>query len=106
MSTEIKTSGLLLKIGSPANPAVKGKQAGPLQASSDKPAPLDSVSVTDKASRLLALEDTLASLPVVDHEKVAAIKQAIADGSYQVNSERIAAKLIAFESGQGGSRTN
>jgi len=61
----------------------------------------DSVSLTDTAARLRSLEASLAEMPEVDNERVAAIQQAIEDGSYQVNAERIADKILNFEASFG-----
>jgi negative regulator of flagellin synthesis FlgM len=57
----------------------------------------DSVSLTDAAARLQRLEAALANHPVVDKQRVADIRQALADGSYRTNPERVADKLLALE---------
>lgn len=57
----------------------------------------DSVSLTDTAARLRKLEGTLSELPEVDSGRVADIQAAIADGSYQINVDKIADKLLDFE---------
>lgn len=57
----------------------------------------DTVTVTGEATRLQEMEQSLSSSPVVDSEKVARIKQALADGNYQPNPEAIADKMIELE---------
>ena len=49
------------------------------------------------AQTLEKIRESLASQPVVDREKVESIKQALQDGTYKINSENIATKLIEFE---------
>ena len=67
------------------------------QASNGRPSTSDTVSLTDTSAQLRSIESSLASLPVVDTQRVEAIKLAIADGSYQVDAESVADKLIDFE---------
>ncbi len=57
----------------------------------------DRVSVTDTASRLQKIEEELSAMPGINHEKVAEIKKALADGTFTLDPARIAEKLIAFE---------
>ncbi len=57
------------------------------------------VTVTDSALKMLKIEETLAQMPSFDAQKVESIKQALSDGSYTINSDRIAAKLINFDQG-------
>lgn len=44
-----------------------------------------------------AIEERLRDLPEVDSERVAQIRQAIAQGNYSVDSTRIADKLLNLE---------
>jgi len=56
------------------------------------------VQITDSARQLAALEQAIRTLPDVDESRVASIRAAIANGSYQVSPDRIAEKLLRFES--------
>jgi negative regulator of flagellin synthesis FlgM len=66
--------------------------------------PANPVQITDQARQLAALEQTVNSLPVVNEAKVARIRQAIEDGSYQVVPERIADKLLRMDRELGAAR--
>lgn len=54
-----------------------------------------SVSINPLASQMAAAEQEIRERPAFDAEKVAAIKDAIAAGKFQINPEAIADSLIA-----------
>lgn len=57
----------------------------------------DSVSITDAARRLAALQEHIASLPEVDAQRVTELRQAIEQGKYHANPGAIADKLLQLE---------
>ncbi len=57
----------------------------------------DSINLTNSATRIKALEELVAHLPIVDTKKIEQIQNSINDGTYEINPERIAEKMIQFE---------
>ncbi len=55
------------------------------------------VELSKDARQLQNLTDKIAAQPSVNSEKVAQLKQAIAEGSYQVDNQRVASKLLGLE---------
>jgi len=59
----------------------------------------DTVTLTDSARSLHKIEEAVAKAPVVDAQKVAAVKQAIGSGTYKIDAGRVAGKMLKFERG-------
>jgi negative regulator of flagellin synthesis FlgM len=59
----------------------------------------DTVTLTNSARSLQKIEEAVAKTPVVNAAKVAAVKQAVNSGTYQVNAGQVADKLLQFERG-------
>jgi negative regulator of flagellin synthesis FlgM len=53
-----------------------------------------SVSLSSEAKTLGRLEQAVHTSPDVDEQKVASIKQAVADGRYQIDANRIAERML------------
>ena len=84
--------------GSNGNGVVTDKSQGENSAAS-APAPQagDTVTLTNSARSLQLIESAVANAPVVNTAKVAAVKQAINSGTYQVNAGQVADKMLQFE---------
>ena len=57
----------------------------------------DSIEITAMAQGIKKAFESTSSVTIVDVDRVAAVKKALADGSYQINAERIAEKMIQYE---------
>jgi negative regulator of flagellin synthesis FlgM len=57
----------------------------------------DSVSLTDQAEKLRALESSIEKQPVVDTKRVESIRSAVLDGTYTVDANKTAEKMADFE---------
>ena len=57
----------------------------------------ESVSITDTARRLAALQETIAGMPEVDAARVTELRQAIERGQYHADPEKIASRLLQLE---------
>lgn len=65
--------------------------------SSESSAGRDKVSLTDTAERLKALEHQLAMQPEIDKNRVNKVQDALSNGEYKVDPQRVADKMMAFE---------
>lgn len=84
--------------GSNGNPVVTDKaQADGTSAAAAQTG--DTLTLTSSARSLQKIEEAIAKAPVVDTGKVAAVKQAVQSGNYQVDAGRVADKMLQFESG-------
>jgi len=54
----------------------------------------EDVQITSTASRMASLGQKLNALPAIDGARVARISQSLADGSYSISADRIAAGLL------------
>lgn len=91
--------------GGSLDPIRGGKPAGSAPGSGSgvsAGADADSVHITDSARALAALSQAIQSVPDVDTARVATLQQAIASGSYSIDSEGIAARLLQTEQDLGG----
>lgn len=101
MSTEIQSGKIPANVISPSasntlDNGHKAKSGSPTTGAAI--GIIDTVSMTDQAARLKELESTLSAYPDVNASLVAEMKQAIADGSLEMNFEDTAADLIEIES--------
>lgn len=106
MSTDIQTGKIPATVisSSASNTLDNGQKAKSGSTSQATPPGItDTVSVTDQAARLKELESTLATYPEVNSSLVAEMKQAIADGSLEINFDDTAADLIDIESARSNS---
>lgn len=57
----------------------------------------DSVAITATAQELKKTLESSSSATLIDIERVSAVKKALADGTYQVDAEKIAEKMMQHE---------
>ncbi|QUM83856.1 flagellar biosynthesis anti-sigma factor FlgM [Moritella sp. 28] len=74
------------------------QNGNPAQTSPQRIAQGDSVNITSQAKSLTAMEHDLAQGTPVNTSKVESLKKAIADGSYQVDANKLAKNMSNFES--------
>ena len=97
--------------GSPSQAAQALRQAQPGTAptatpkSDAAPASADAVTVTDLGQRLQKLSESVENLPVVDQNRVSALRESIASGQYELDDQQIAEKLTQLEQQLGTPRS-
>ncbi len=58
----------------------------------------DSITLTESAKLIQQLEKQLGSVPVVDSDKVAEVRENLNSGNYSISTERVAEKFVRYES--------
>jgi negative regulator of flagellin synthesis FlgM len=66
-------------------------------AAATTPASGDTVNLTRSGLLMSKLEELVHGLPVVDVERVRSVKEALASGSYAVNDQAVADKMIRLD---------
>jgi negative regulator of flagellin synthesis FlgM len=57
----------------------------------------DTVNITPSGMLMSKLEEVVQSAPIVDSKRVAAIKDALAMGNYEIDDQRVANRMLKFE---------
>jgi len=70
----------------------------PANTETGKSSTADTVSISDNATQLGKLGNAVDTTPVVDMQRVEQVKQAIINGTYEVDATKVADKLMQFES--------
>ncbi len=90
-------NGLGKPVGPPLSRATSTPENGSPRTS---PTPVggDSVNLTDTARQLQELFRTSGAEETVNADQVSALRQALADGQYAIDSRQIAERLLQFDS--------
>jgi len=83
--------------GTPVENQDGGKSGATPESTSTASSTADSVNLTGEARQMQSLEARIASAPVVDTQRVQAVRTAVENGTFTVNPERIADKMISLE---------
>lgn len=85
--------------GTSRKPSVQDGQAASRSAGTGTQATGDTVNFTRSGLLLGRLEELVTNVPVVNEERVDAIRQALASGAYEIDARSLASKLLEFEKG-------
>jgi negative regulator of flagellin synthesis FlgM len=80
------------RTSAPVAPGSTKTQSAPVETAA--PSTKDNVVLSSEAQNLVRLQAKISSLPDVNLDRVAAIKQAIAEGRFEINPERIAENML------------
>ena len=98
MSINIK--GVSSKSGQTSTSKVSGghrsSNSNATNTASKKPVD-DSVDLTEAASKIQFIEQSLSNVPIIDDTRVQSVGNSIKDGSYQVDNEKVADRILTAE---------
>ena len=94
--SELNNIKLLVQpdLGSSRNTSVRDNQQNAKTVNADRS---DTVSLTSAAEQIQSLQQVVADSSIVDADRVATLKAAIADGSYVVDFAKLAQNLLNIE---------
>ncbi|QCO67707.1 flagellar biosynthesis anti-sigma factor FlgM [Luteimonas yindakuii] len=72
-------------------------RAGDARKAVEAPAAADSLRLTGEATGLQALQRDLATRPALDESRVQAVREALASGSYRIDPEAIASRMLELD---------
>ncbi len=82
---------------SDAAKATNGQEQGPAAAPEKSATARDTVSITQSGLLMGKLEEIVQRTPVVDQQRIAAVKDALASGKYAIDNQRIADRMLRLE---------
>lgn len=97
----IDTSNTYKPAGTATNRAGNGSAAPPAKNRTEDSSPQtttqpnDTVALSPEAQNLSRLQERMESAPAVDSERVAEIRQAISEGRFEINAERLAEAMLS-----------
>lgn len=80
----------------PGSPVQRRQDAAPA-GSGPSPADGADLHLTGAARNLASIEQALRAMPAVDELRVAAVRQRLQDGSYEIEPQRVADRLLRME---------
>lgn len=83
-------------VNNPRSNAVDSKSST-TKTGADNASTADTFKLTDDASQLQALQQMITSMPEVNQQRIAELREAIEKGEYQVDSQKLAQNMIDFE---------
>ncbi len=82
---------------SEAAKAAKGQEQSSATGAGQSPAAGDTVRITQSGLLMSKLEEIVQRTPIVDQARVAALKDAIASGKYEIDDQRVADRMLRLE---------
>lgn len=90
----MKIDSVVQHVASIQNKGVKSKSTRDKTGAAGAASVSDNVEITDTSSRMRELELQLVDQPPEDADKVSAVRQAIAEGSFRVDEEAVAEGMV------------
>jgi len=84
--------------GALARTAAENSRSEKAPNNSEIPTQTDTVSITEIATQLQSMESKISDIPVIDIERVEAVKASLENGEFQINDNKLADNILRIES--------